>query len=107
MCDRDDDVKIGVKSTAILFEKLFGKNEIWAIVGLLAMFAVLMIYLLKQMDGLYQMMLAVFFAIAFYVQFKLLKTGERLNCFLAFRQNAIVGRVVFAVVVLACVSQFW
>lgn len=107
MCDRDDDVKIGVKSTAVLFGKIFGKHEIWAIAALQTTFAVLMIYLLKQADHLYHLMLAAFFAFAFYVQFKLLQTGERLNYFLAFRQNAIVGRVLFGVIVVALLVKFW
>ncbi|STY99892.1 4-hydroxybenzoate octaprenyltransferase [Moraxella lacunata] len=96
MCDKDDDVKIGVKSTAILFEKWFGDKDIYFIMALNGVFLVIMIALVHRFFGVWSACgLAVGLAGLFAMQYDKIKTRERLNCFTAFRQNAWVGRYVF------------
>lgn len=107
MCDRDDDIQIGVKSTAILFEKIFGRYEIWAVVALQSVFVLVMSYLYAVLIGGVWVVLLLGLTAMFFVQYRLLTTKERLNYFTAFAQNAIVGRVVFAVIAVGCVVRFW
>ena len=96
MCDRDDDVKIGVKSTAILF----GRYDVLIITLLQVGFLVLMAMALAHYFGLWSMLsLAPVLVMFFGIQYPLIKDRERLACFAAFRQNAWVGRYVFAVIV--------
>lgn len=95
MCDRDDDLKIGMKSTAILF----GRHDVAMIMMLQACFIGLMAviyghYFYAKMGawtwlGLLPAVLMVI------KQYQLIKNKERLNCFTAFRQNAWLGRWVF------------
>ena len=96
MCDRDDDVKIGVKSTAILF----GRYDVLIITLLQVGFLVLMAMALAHYFGLWSMLsLAPVLVMFFGIQYRLIKDRERLACFAAFRHNAWVGRYVFAVIV--------
>lgn len=96
MCDRDDDVKIGVKSTAILF----GRYDVLIITLLQVGFLVLMAMALAHYFGLWSMLsLAPVLVMFFGIQYPLIKDRERLACFAAFRHNAWVGRYVFAVIV--------
>lgn len=96
MCDRDDDVKIGVKSTAILF----GRYDVLIITLLQVGFLVLMAMALVHYFGLWSMLsLAPVLVMFFGIQYRLIKDRERLACFAAFRHNAWVGRYVFAVIV--------
>lgn len=96
MCDRDDDVKIGVKSTAILF----GRYDVLIITLLQVGFLVLMAMALAHYFGLWSMLsLAPVLVMFFGIQYPLIKDRERLACFAAFRHNAWVGRYVFAAIV--------
>lgn len=102
MCDRDDDVNIGVKSTAILF----GKYDVVIIMALQACFVLMMAliyghYFYESMGA--WAWLGLVPVIGMVVgQYRLIKDKERLACFRAFRQNAWVGRWVF-VWTLVCV----
>lgn len=92
MVDRDDDVKIGIKSTAILFGK---KDKL--IVGLLQLVTLLLLGVLGQM---LQLSFAYFFGLLitaglFVYQQKLIVTRERDVCFKAFLHNNYVGMVIF------------
>ncbi|MDH2272876.1 4-hydroxybenzoate octaprenyltransferase [Moraxella porci] len=96
MCDRDDDVRIGVKSTAILF----GRYDVLIITLLQVGFLVLMAMALAHYFGLLSMLsLAPVLVMFFGIQYPLIKDRERLACFAAFRHNAWVGRYVFAAIV--------
>lgn len=106
MCDKDDDVKIGVKSTAILFERTFGRHDVNVVMMLLGVFAVIMANLLSNLLKGYLVVALMPLVTLFAYQYRLIKTRERLNCFVAFRHNAWVGRYVLMVVVLACVFRF-
>ncbi|WP_066801443.1 4-hydroxybenzoate octaprenyltransferase [Moraxella oblonga] len=105
MCDRDDDVKIGVKSTAILF----GRYDVAIIMALQACFVGLMTVVLWHyfadvvgvwaVAGLTPVILMVVY------QYGLIKNRERLSCFQAFLHNAWVGRYVFVLTAVLAVVQ--
>lgn len=93
MVDREDDVKIGVKSTAILFGK--------ADRSIIAFFQVLVILTLCMVGN--QAELGQFFylgvvgaAILFVYQQHLIRLRDREDCFKAFLNNNWVGMIVFA-----------
>ncbi|MEX3240653.1 MULTISPECIES: 4-hydroxybenzoate octaprenyltransferase [Serratia] len=92
MVDRDDDLKIGIKSTAILFGR-YDK----LIVGLLQ-FATLLLMLwvgyLTQMSGAFYWSLLLAGALFIHQQ-KQIASRERDACFKAFMDNNYVGLVLF------------
>jgi len=92
MVDRDDDLAVGIKSTAILF----GKNDI-LIVGLLMMLMILMLSYLGIALGLawpwYIGLLCA--ALLFSRQLFNARTRDRDACFRAFLNNNWVGLLVF------------
>ncbi|KAB7664213.1 4-hydroxybenzoate octaprenyltransferase [Plesiomonas shigelloides] len=92
MVDRDDDLRIGIKSTAILFGR-FDK----LIIGLLQLVTLLLLVLvgvLSQLGSLYYWSLLACAALFVYQQ-QLLKERERDACFQAFLNNNYVGMVLF------------
>ncbi len=96
MVDRDDDIKIGVKSTAILFgcyDRL--------IIGLLQLATLLLLLMVGYYAGLSWVYYgAVFLAgILFVYQQKLIAGRERNHCFRAFLNNNYVGLVLFSGIV--------
>ncbi|WP_126330560.1 4-hydroxybenzoate octaprenyltransferase [Moraxella cuniculi] len=105
MCDRDDDEKIGVKSTAILF----GRHDVLIIVLLNTAFVVLMTvvfwrYFAGIISKLQLLWLMVPLMLMFFGQYRAIATRERLACFRAFRQNAWVGRYVFCVTLILLIK---
>ncbi|WP_425445068.1 4-hydroxybenzoate octaprenyltransferase [Zobellella endophytica] len=98
MVDRDDDLKIGVKSTAILF----GRHD-KLIIGLLQLLTLLLLVWAGQVFALgaafYWGVLAA--AALFVYQQRLIRDRERTACFQAFLNNNYAGMVVFAGLVLA------
>lgn len=92
MVDRDDDVKIGIKSTAILF----GRHD-KLIIGILQVVVMGLMALVGWLNGLG----AVFYAAIliagglFVYQQKLIAHRERAACFQAFMNNNYVGLVLF------------
>ncbi|MDU5781694.1 MAG: 4-hydroxybenzoate octaprenyltransferase [Pantoea sp.] len=97
MVDRDDDIKIGVKSTAILFGRydklIIGLLQL-ATLGLLALVGLLM-----QLNAFFYWSLLAAAALFLYQQ-KLIVRRERDACFQGFLNNNYVGLVVFIGVVL-------
>ncbi len=92
MVDRDDDVKIGVKSTAILFGR-FDK----LIIGLLQLATLLLmawVGMLLQLNAAFYWTLILAAALFVYQQ-KLIVRRERPACFKAFLNNNYVGLVLF------------
>lgn len=93
MVDRKDDLKIGVKSTAILF----GQNDRIIIAGLqiatLSLLIVAGVYL--QLGTLYYSGLVIAGGFAVYQQF-LIKDRFEKQCFVAFLNNNWFGMVIFA-----------
>lgn len=97
MVDRDDDLKIGVKSTAILFGR-FDK----LIIGLLQLFTLLLLVIVGQrmnLDGAFYWSLLLAAAL-FVHQQKLIAERQRERCFQAFLNNNYVGLVIFIGIVL-------
>lgn len=93
MVDRSDDVKIGVKSTAILF----GEAD-KTIIGLLqiTMISVMVLIGIQMEWGLaYYLGLSVAAGLAIYQQY-LIKNREPADCFRAFLNNNWFGAVIFA-----------
>lgn len=92
MCDRDDDLKLGIKSTAILF----GDAD-RTILGILQLMTLATLALLGHQLGLAWPWLLGLAAMAgcFIWQQTLTWERERLACFLAFRTNQLAGGVVF------------
>lgn len=92
MVDRDDDLKIGVKSTAILFGR-FDK----LIIGLLQLATLLLLVVVGQrmaLDGAFYWSLLMAAAL-FVHQQKLIADRQRDRCFQAFLNNNYVGLVIF------------
>ncbi|WNN44052.1 MULTISPECIES: 4-hydroxybenzoate octaprenyltransferase [Winslowiella] len=97
MVDRDDDLKIGVKSTAILFGR-FDK----LIIGLLQLAALILLVaigLLLKLNGAFYWSILLAGALFIHQQ-KLIADRKREHCFRAFRNNNYVGLVLFIGVVL-------
>lgn len=100
MVDRDDDLVVGIKSTAILF----GQAD-RLMVGLLQASALLTLLLLGEQLGygiLYRLGLAAMAALFVYQQ-RLIRGRGRPECFQAFRNNVWVGFAFFCGVVLETV----
>ena len=92
MVDRKDDLKIGVKSTAILFGELDR-----TIIGIIQLLTVLSLYLFGQqaeMSAPYYLAVIVVVWLFAYQQLKIMSRNEAL-CFKAFLHNNYVGMVVF------------
>lgn len=103
MCDRDDDLKIGVKSTAILF----GRYDVAITMLLHLAFALLMGLVLRHyFDNWTGWLLVAPLFVMFTYQYLLIRNRERMACFRAFRHNAWVGRYVFALVLILCIFYF-
>lgn len=93
MVDKEDDVKIGVKSTAILF----GANDKRLIGILQIIFVILLVMtgMIFELHSLYYLGLAIVFGLFVYQQW-LIRNRDKQNCFKAFLNNNWVGVVVFA-----------
>lgn len=97
MVDRDDDLKIGVKSTAILFGEA---DRLILFILQLMMFAGL--YLLGKQAGLgkaYYLCMGIAGLLALYQQF-LIRNREPAMCFRAFLNNNWLGTILFIGIVL-------
>jgi len=92
MVDRDDDVKIGIKSSAIFF----GNYDVIAVMICYAIMLGLLAYVGKFMGfGKYYFIgLAVAFALVCW-QYVLIKSRDKSRCFKAFLHNNWIGLVLF------------
>jgi len=92
MVDRDDDLKIGIKSTAILF----GRHD-KLIIGILQVAVLALMVAVGEINALgWHFYWAVLVAGALFVyQQKLIANRERDACFKAFLNNNYVGLVLF------------
>ncbi|WP_421239619.1 4-hydroxybenzoate octaprenyltransferase [Aeromonas enteropelogenes] len=97
MVDRDDDLKLGLKSSAILF----GRHD-KQIIGVLQLATLLILLLVGQLMALgssyYWGLLGA--AVLFVYQQRLIRERQREACFQAFLNNNYVGALVFAGLVL-------
>jgi len=92
MVDRDDDRRIGVKSSAILF----GRHDVAAVMACHAAFLGLMAWIgwWQMRDILYFCGLGIAAGLVIY-QYGLIRTRTREGCFKAFLHNNWVGCVIF------------
>ncbi len=97
MVDRDDDIKIGVKSTAVLFGE--ADRTIIAIIQLLFIAALLLIGQAAALGGYYYFGVLLAAALSIYQQY-LIRNREPKYCFQAFLNNNWLGAAVFSGLVL-------
>ncbi|AUI65897.1 MULTISPECIES: 4-hydroxybenzoate octaprenyltransferase [Glaesserella] len=97
MVDRDDDLRIGVKSTAILFAQY--DNKIIALLQFTALFLLIYFGYINQYGVGYFVTLALT-ATLFIYQCWLTKKRERESCFKAFLNNNYVGLGIFIAVLM-------
>lgn len=97
MCDREDDLAIGVKSTAILF----GEADLFVIAGLqvLMLLALLLTGEMASLGGWYYASVAVAAVFMAYHQW-LARERTPEGCFRAFRHNHYIGMAIFVGIVL-------
>lgn len=97
MVDREDDKKIGVKSTAILF----GDVDLFVIAGLqvLMLFALVLIGYRAELGFWYYLSVAVAAALMAWHQW-LARDRQPAGCFAAFLHNHLIGMVIFIGIVL-------
>lgn len=97
MVDRNDDLKIGIKSTAILF----GQHDKF-IIGLLQLATLILFAVLavtSQLSIMFYIALSVVAGLFIYQQ-RLIKERERERCFKAFLNNNYVGLTIFVGILL-------
>lgn len=102
MVDRDDDLRIGVKSTAILFGR-FDK----LIIGLLQLATLGLLGVIgwqAGLGGIYYLALAGAAALFLWQQ-KLIANRERQACFRAFLNNNLVGMLIFIGILLSLLPR--
>ncbi|WP_299257616.1 4-hydroxybenzoate octaprenyltransferase [uncultured Kushneria sp.] len=98
MVDRDDDLKIGIKSTAVLFGRM--DLVIQGALQILMLLLLAVVGRLAGLDGFYWVALAAIAAV-FVHQQRLCRTRTREGCFQAFLNNHWVGVLLFAGIALA------
>lgn len=98
MVDRDDDVKVGIKSTAILFGQM--DIAVLALLQLLVVLCWMALGISFSLGGLYWLGLLGVIILFIHQQF-LVHERERENCFRAFLNNHWVGVVLFGGIVLS------
>ena len=92
MVDRDDDIKIGVRSTAILFGD--SDRHVIAVLQLLTLLSLYLVGRMIHMGSWYAMGLSA--GAAFFVyQLYLIRSRDRESCFRAFLNNNYFGMAVF------------
>ncbi len=97
MTDREDDLRAGVKSTAILF----GKYDIFILACLMSCLMILLISIGQWFDlNAYYFISLLIAAILFAYQLWLIRERNPQKCFQAFLQNNYIGLVVTAGVIL-------
>ncbi|MDO4430731.1 MAG: 4-hydroxybenzoate octaprenyltransferase [Lonepinella koalarum] len=97
MVDRDDDIRIGVKSTAILFAEY--DNKIIALLQMIALAFLIAVGFVAQLHISYFILLTGSIGIFIY-QGKLTQHRERQDCFRAFLSNNYFGLIIFIAVLL-------
>jgi len=96
MVDRDDDLRIGVRSSAILF----GRADVAAVMACYGLHFSLLLVVAMRIQAAWPFYLGWTVAVGFALyHFSLIRTRDRERCFRAFRHNQWVGFAVFAGIV--------
>jgi 4-hydroxybenzoate polyprenyltransferase len=98
MADREDDLKLGLNSTAILF----GQADLF-IVGILQAILLLALFLIGEVAslGMWYRLSVLVAAILMLYQFSLIRKREPLDCVRAFVSNQYIGVAIFSGILLA------
>jgi 4-hydroxybenzoate polyprenyltransferase len=93
MVDREDDRKIGIRTSAITF----GRHDVAAVMGCHAFFLLIMIWIgrLFRPDWYFYLGLAVAAGLVA-VQYRMIRDRDPADCFRAFRHNNWIGAAIFA-----------
>jgi 4-hydroxybenzoate polyprenyltransferase len=93
MVDRDDDIKLGLRTSAILF----GRHDVAAVMGFHALFIITMLAIgaWQRFGVFYHAGVAVAAALALW-QYRLIRDRTREGCFKAFLHNNWIGAAIFA-----------
>ncbi len=97
MVDRDDDIKIGVKSTAVLFAEM--DKTIIGFLQVLVVIGLLMIGSQFNLGGIYILGVVITAGLFVYQQW-ITRNREREKCFAAFKNNQWIGLVIFIFIAL-------
>ena len=102
MVDKPDDLKIGIKTSAITF----GDHDVLAVMLCYAVFILIMagVGVVEGLAWPYFIGLAIAIGIALY-HYTLIKNRDRPRCFKAFLHNHWLGLTVFVGTVLGCVAR--
>jgi 4-hydroxybenzoate polyprenyltransferase len=102
MVDRDDDIHLGIRSSALMF----GRYDVAAVMGCYALALALLAYagMLAGLGWIYYAGLAAATGIALY-HYTLIRGRQRDPCFKAFLHNNWFGVAVFAGIVAACLEK--
>ena len=92
MVDKEDDLKIRVKSTAILFGDR--EREIMAVLQVIIIILLIIVGKMQQLGGFYYSGVAIAFALSIYQQ-KLIFNREKKLCFKAFLNSNYFGMAIF------------
>jgi 4-hydroxybenzoate polyprenyltransferase len=92
MVDKEDDLKIGVKSTAIFFGKR--DRETMAVLQVSIIILLIIVGKMQQLGGFYYSGVAIAFALSIYQQ-KLIFNREKKQCFKAFLNSNYFGMAIF------------
>lgn len=101
MADREEDLEIGVKSTAILFAKY--DRIIIGILQLLMLFLLVIIGKLFDLGLFYQLSTLIISILMIYHQF-LIKNRQKTMCFRAFLHNHYIGMALFAGILISLLN---
>ncbi len=93
MVDRDDDRRIGIRTSAITF----GRHDVAAVIGCHALFLLIMIWIgrLFRPGWYFYLGLAVAAGLVA-VQYRMIRDRDPAGCFRAFRHNNWIGAAIFA-----------
>jgi 4-hydroxybenzoate polyprenyltransferase len=92
MVDREDDRKIGIRTSAITF----GRHDVAAVMGCHALFLLIMLWIGRLLPGwVFHLGLAVATSLVA-VQYRMIRDRDPADCFRAFRHNNWIGAAIFA-----------
>lgn len=95
MSDVADDSKLGLHSSIIWFNKLFGSSTVYFLGVLQLVFILILLLIAYLLEFKYYYIVVLLTSLLFYYQFRLAHTNAASNCLKAFRQNNWVGFVIY------------